>query len=218
VPINCVYRRGMFKFRRLIISPMLPSNYLDMLDEMRAIAQTGINYAKSPYDLKQYQRLLELASGQYAEITGLDKPEIIKRFSAELGYITPKVGVQGLIFDKEGKLLLEKRADDGLYGLPGGWMDTGESPEMTIVREIMEETGLTVEVDKLIGFYTRLPGEWGQPHTTVHISYFCRLIGGTISISHESLEVGFFDPLTITDWHKDHRKLAMDGVAHYNWK
>jgi hypothetical protein len=46
---------------------MMPHNYLDMLDEMRAISQTGINYAKSPYDLKQYQRLLELASEQYSE-------------------------------------------------------------------------------------------------------------------------------------------------------
>jgi 8-oxo-dGTP pyrophosphatase MutT (NUDIX family) len=194
---------------------MLPTHYLDMLDEMRAIAQTGINYAKSPYDLNQYKRLLELASGQYAEITGLDKPEIIKRFSAELGYITPKVGIQCILFNHEGKLLLEKRADDGLYGLPGGWVDPGESPEMTAVREMMEETGLTIIVDKLIGFYTRLPGEWAQPHTTVHISYLCKFISGSISISHESLEMAFFDPDTITNWHKDHQKMAADGMAHY---
>lgn len=197
---------------------MLPSNYLDMLDEMRAIAQTGINYARSPYDLKQYQRLLELASGQYAEISGLDKPEIIKRFSAELGYVTPKVGVQGILFNEEGKLLLERRADDGLYGLPGGWVDAGESPEMTVVRELMEEAGLQVEVDELIGFYTRLPGEWAQPHTTLHISYFCRFIGGTVTISHESLEVGFFDPASITNWHKDHEKMVADAIAFHHKK
>ena len=194
---------------------MIPHNYLDMLDEMRAIAQTGINYAKSPYDLKQYQRLLELASEQYAEITGLEKEEIIRRFSAELGYITPKLGVQCVLFNAKGEILLEKRADDKLYGLPGGWVDTCETPEMAIIREMKEETGLNVTVEKLTGFYTRLPGEYAQPHTSVHISYLCNTRDIDITISHESLEIAYFDPLTITNWHKDHGKMAMDALNFY---
>lgn len=183
-----------------------------MLDEVRAIAQTGINYARSPCDLQQYKRLLELASGKYADITGLDKEVIIRRFSAELGYITPKIGVACALFDSEGKLLLERRADDALYGLPAGWVDNGETPEMAIVRELKEETGLDVEVEKILGFYTRLPGQYTQPHTSVHILYSCKLIGGELTISHESLELGYYDPLTITEWHKDHGLQAMDAI------
>ena len=183
-----------------------------MLDEVRAIAQTGINYARSPYDLQQYKRLLELASMKYADITGLDKDVIIQRFSADLGYITPKIGVQCALFNSEGKLLLERRSDDALYGLPAGWVDNGETPEMAIVRELKEETGLTIEVEKMLGFYTRLPGQHAQPHTSVHILYGCKLVGGELTISHESLELGYYDPLTITEWHKDHGIQAMDAL------
>jgi 8-oxo-dGTP pyrophosphatase MutT (NUDIX family) len=190
----------------------MPLNYLDMLDEVRAIAQTGINYARSPYDLQQYKRLLELASMKYADITGLDKDVIIQRFSADLGYITPKIGVQCALFNSEGKLLLERRSDDALYGLPAGWVDNGETPEMAIVRELKEETGLTIEVEKMLGFYTRLPGQHAQPHTSVHILYGCKLVGGELTISHESLELGYYDPLTITEWHKDHGIQAMDAL------
>jgi ADP-ribose pyrophosphatase YjhB (NUDIX family) len=190
----------------------MPLNYLDMLDEVRAIAQTGINYARSPYDLQQYRRLLELASGKYAEITGLYQEEIVMRFKKELGYITAKVGVQCALFNADGKMLLEKRVDDQLFGLPGGWVDTGETPEIAIVRELMEETGLKIRVESLLGFYTRLPGDYAQPHTSVHILYACTALAGEIALSHESLELGYFNPLTITNWHKDHGTQALDAL------
>jgi mutator protein MutT len=193
----------------------MPKNYLNMLDEVRAIAQTGLNFVKSPYDFAQYTRLLELASEQYAEITGLSTPAIVERFGRELGYITPKVGVQCALFDETGKILLEHRADDQLWGLPGGWVDTGETPETAIVREMQEEAALIVAVDRLAGFYTRLPGEYAQPHTSVHIVYLCRYISGSITLSHESLAIGFYDPETITNWHKDHGVITYDVMRQF---
>ena len=183
-----------------------------MLDEVRAIAQTGLNYVKNPYDEAQYSRLLELASAQYAEIADLPTQTIIDRFRKDLGYITPKVGVQCILFNNAGQLLLEHRHDDNLWGLPGGWVDTGETPEMAIVREMKEEADLEVVVEQLAGFYTRLPGEWDQPHTSVHIAYLCKYISGTILISHESLEIAYYDPAEITNWHKDHGIIAEDAV------
>ena len=193
----------------------MQKNYLDMLDEVRAIAQTGINYVKSPYDLAQYTRLLELTSEKYAEITGLSTQTILDRFSKELGYITPKVGVQCVLFNKVGHILLEHRADDELWGLPGGWVDTGETPEMAVLRELQEEAQLFVKVEKLAGFYTRLPGQYAQPHTSVHISYLCSYVSGNIVRSHESLELGFYDPFTITNWHKDHGIMVFDAVPFF---
>lgn len=186
-----------------------------MLDEVRAIAQTGLNYVKSPYDEAQYSRLVELASEKYAEITGLETQEIKARFARDLGYITPKVGVQCALLDNEGKILLEHRNDDKLWGIPGGWVDVGETPEMAVVREMQEEAGIVIEVEKLGGFYTRLPGEWDQPHTSVHIVYLCRYISGEVRISHESLAMEFKDPATITNWHKDHGIIAADMIRLY---
>jgi hypothetical protein len=105
---------------------MAQKNYLDLLDELRAIAQLGLNYSKDPFELERYNKLLQLAANSYSEITGLSAAEIRGRFNQELGYITPKIGVNGVLFNNEGLLLLERRADDLLWGIPSGWVDVGE--------------------------------------------------------------------------------------------
>ncbi|MBV9230146.1 MAG: HAD-IIA family hydrolase [Chloroflexi bacterium] len=65
-----------------------------------------------------------------------------------------EAGVAAVIFDGEGRVLLGKRADNGLWGLPSGHMERGETIEEAVVREIREETGLHVKVVKLIGLYS----------------------------------------------------------------
>lgn len=186
----------------------MKKNYLDLLDQLRSIAQLGINYSKDPYDLERYHRLMGLACSEYSEVTGLEPASIRERFSRELGYITPKLGVQGALFDADGKLLLEQRKDDALWGLPSGWVEAGEGPETALTREFQEEAGLRVEPVKVIGFYTRLPGEYQQPHSSVHILYLCGYLGGSLRKSHESLDMTYTDPAAIRHWHKDHRVQA----------
>jgi ADP-ribose pyrophosphatase YjhB (NUDIX family) len=186
----------------------MQKNYLDLLDQLRSIAQLGLNYSKDPYDLERYHRLMALACAEYSELTGLEPDSIRERFSRELGYITPKLGVQGALFDAEGKLLLEQRKDDSLWGLPSGWVEAGEGPETALVREFREEAALEVEPVKMLGFYTRLPGEYRQPHSSVHVLYLCRYISGSLRKSHESLDMVYKDPAAIRHWHKDHRVQA----------
>jgi 8-oxo-dGTP pyrophosphatase MutT (NUDIX family) len=112
--------------------------------------------------------------------------------------------VQGALFNAEGKILLEQRVDDALWGLPAGWVEAGERPETAIAREFREETGFIVEPIAIIGFNSRLPGDFGQPHTSVHILYLCKFLGGQLQISHESLQMTWSDPSTIQHWHMDH--------------
>ena len=194
---------------------VMQKNYLDLLDEVSSIARLGLNYTKDPYDLERYRKLLDLAAGGYAAITGLERPAIKARFTRELGYITPKIGVQGALFDETGRLLLERRRDDGCWGLPAGWVEAGETPAEALVREFLEETGLEVEPVALLGLYTRLPGEYAQPHTSIHPVYLCRYIGGTLQVSHESLAMEYHDPATITEWHKDHGLQAEAAVKYW---
>ena len=184
---------------------------LDFLDKLRAIAQNGLYYAKDPFDRERYTQLMDLATAGYAEYTDLPSTEIKERFARELGYITAKVGVQGVVINSAGEMLLEKRKDDGLWGLPSGWLDVGERPQEALAREFMEEAQLRVKVGELLGVYSRLPGEFSQPHTSVHLLYYCLLVGGQIQISHESLEMKFVDHKTITTWHKDHKQQAEVG-------
>ena len=185
---------------------------LDLLDEIRAIAQTGVNYTPNVYDVQRYDRILSLVSKEYAALSGLPSAEIKARFAKDLGYNTPKLGVQCALFDDKGKILLEHRRDDRLWGLPGGWVEVSESLESAIKREILEETSLIVEEMEMAGFTNRLPGEYDQPHASVHVLYFCTRWSGELRISHESLAMEFRDPAEILEWHRDHGKQAVKAL------
>ena len=80
----------------------------------------------------------------------------------------------------------------------------------------MEEANLVIEPVEIIKFITRLPGEFNQPHTSIHILYYCKYISGDIKKSHESLELSYKDHTAITDWHKDHQWQAEEASRYYD--
>lgn len=98
-----------------------------------------------------------------------------------------------LIFDDAGRVLLIREGyARRRYGLPGGALDAGETPEEAIVREVREETGLDADVGPLVGMYTlRNP-----QHTLVCFAFRCEIGGGKPEIpgTGEITEVGWFDP------------------------
>ena len=104
-------------------------NVLELLDEIRSIAQLGLCYVDNDYDRLRYEKLLELSSFEYSNISGMDEKIIIERFRNEVGYITPKVGVNGVVFNEDGQILLERRVDDKSWAIPGGWAEVGQSPQ-----------------------------------------------------------------------------------------
>ena len=137
----------------------------------------------------------------------------MEKFRKELGYITPKIGVNGILFDENYNVLLERRADDKLWGIPGGWAENGESPQASVKRELFEETGYDVEVVDIIDIFTRLPGTYGQPHTSYHVLFLCKIIGGSLKVSDESIEVGFHNINDITKWHRDHFHMVQKAYS-----
>ena len=108
-------------------------------------------------------------------------------------------GTGAVIFDDEGNVLLEKRADNGFWGLPGGGMNPGESVEEAAVREVLEETGLSVTVRRLVGIYsdpTRYsivvyPGDHAVQHVTA--LFECVRKSGELRISNESTDLRYFN-------------------------
>ena len=85
---------------------------LTLLDELRAIAQTGLRYATDPYDRERCTRLLDLATRGYAEALDLPEPEVRERLARDLGYVSAKVGADAAIFDADGRMLVVLRTDD----------------------------------------------------------------------------------------------------------
>jgi 8-oxo-dGTP pyrophosphatase MutT (NUDIX family) len=72
----------------------------------------------------------------------------------------PPDGVQVVVTDSEGRVLLQKREDFRLWSLPGGKIEPGETPEVAATRELLEETGFAITLTRCVGFYWRpdMPG------------------------------------------------------------
>jgi 8-oxo-dGTP diphosphatase len=98
-----------------------------------------------------------------------------------------RVGVYAVIFDEE-RVLLAHRRDIDWWNLPGGGMEAGETVEEAIRREVREETSLDVEVEYLVGVYSK------PQKQEVVLTFRCRVIGGKLSTTEESRECRFFPP------------------------
>jgi ADP-ribose pyrophosphatase YjhB (NUDIX family) len=109
--------------------------------------------------------------------------------------ITPKIGAGGLVFDAEGRLLLCERADGQGWCIPGGVSDADEAPGRTAVREVFEEVGLEVEIDRLLGIYSaRAP-----VGRIVVFEYLMRRVGGEPRQTDETLAWGWFHEHALPD-------------------
>ena len=110
-----------------------------------------------------------------------------------------RVGVGVFVLDDQGKILMEKRSDCGLWGLAGGRIEPGESAAEAAIREVKEETGFKVRITRLIGVYSE-PSERivtyldnGDVVQLVDIVLEGRIVGGHMSCSPESEEIRFFE-------------------------
>lgn len=121
----------------------------------------------------------------------IDKP---RRTCPSCGYIhftDPKVGV-GVLVVADQKVLLVRRAMDpeqGKWSIPAGFLDRGEDPKVTAVREAWEETNLEVSIEALVDVFYNPPEEGGA---SVFILYRANLIGGKAKAGDDADAVGFF--------------------------
>ena len=101
-----------------------------------------------------------------------------------------------VIVNDGGELLLQRRKDNDYWSLPGGVMELGESIAQTIVREVREETGLEVELTRLVGIYSDprhvIAYTNGEVRQQFSICFACRVVGGELHHSDESSDIGFF--------------------------
>ena len=109
-----------------------------------------------------------------------------------------RIGVGIVIRNVDGSVLLERRSDNDLWGLPGGRIEPGESILQTALREAKEETGLTVTVVRLLGVYSgpeeRIVTFPDGVVQLVDILLEAHIVTGELACSSESSELQFFHP------------------------
>jgi ADP-ribose pyrophosphatase YjhB (NUDIX family) len=110
--------------------------------------------------------------------------------------VTPKVGCDTFVTNDRNEVCLVRRADNGLWAMPGGYQDLGETPAECARREFVEETGLEIQITELVGLFSSLRydsttnvnrgRELTQPLFRGHV------VGGRERPSEETSEVGWF--------------------------
>jgi len=110
--------------------------------------------------------------------------------------ITPLVGCDIFVINKEGEILLIKRTDNGRWAMPGGCNDLGETPSECAIRECKEETGFDVKLLSLMGVWSSLNYEYvyypWKENEFVHLVFEAEIIGGKATVSSESDEIKWF--------------------------
>lgn len=97
------------------------------------------------------------------------------------------IGVFGMIFDEQNRILLCHRRDYDLWNLPSGGLESREPPWEGVKREVKEETGFDVEVIKLIGIYSK------RDHDDLALSFLCKIIGGKATLNNEADKIEYFE-------------------------
>lgn len=113
-------------------------------------------------------------------------------------------GVAALIHDAEGRILLQRRSDDGSWSLPAGAVDPGERPAEALIREVYEETGLKVIPEQLIGVFSGPGFLHVYPNDdrleVFNVVFLCRTVGGMLEARDgEAAELCYMLPADLPD-------------------
>ena len=124
----------------------------------------------------------------------------------------PALTVDAVII-KDGKIVLIKRKEEpfqGQYALPGGFVEYGETVEAALRREVLEETGLIVEVSSLIGIYSD-PRRDPRGHV-VSAAYAAVIVSGTLASGSDAAEVHFWGITNLPPLAFDHAQIIQDAL------
>ena len=166
--------------------------WLDWAIELQALAQAGIHYSKDAFDTERYLRIREIATEIISKNPEMPPEKTKDLFCCETGYQTPKIDTRAAIF-KDGKILFVQEKN-GSWSLPGGWCDVGLSVRENIIKEVKEEAGLDVVVEKVIAVQDR------ERHNTptyawriCKIFLQCAVDGGEFLENIETISSAWFD-------------------------
>ncbi len=150
---------------------------LDWAIELQALAQAGLAYTKDPFDQERFERIRTIATEILAVQSPLPSLKLRELFATESGYPTPKLDTRAAIFSENKILLVQEK--NGLWSLPGGWVDFDQSIKENTVKETLEETGLQVKPAKVIAIQDRNKHNLPRyAYSVCKVFVECELLGG----------------------------------------
>lgn len=195
--------------------------WLDWAVELQALAQAGLFYSKDIYDIERFQRIREIAAEMLISPTGLPRDRILDLFCSETGYQTPKLDTRAAVFQQDKILLVQEK--DGLWSLPGGWVDMNLSVGESAVKEVKEEAGLDVRADFIIAVQDRKKHNPElHAYNITKVFFLCTLLGGSFQPNSETIASGYFPledlpPLALNKTTAAQIQMCFDAYHAENW-
>lgn len=171
----------------------MEKDILKIARRIQSIAQAGLHYSENAFDTQRYEELREISVTLASLVTETGVTRIRDLFTFENGFQTPKVDVRAVVL-KEGRILLSRERSDGRFSIPGGFADINYTPSQVAVKEVLEETGLNVTVNRLLAVIDT--DRHNFPPLEFHyykLVILCDLAGGALRDNVETTEAGFFD-------------------------
>jgi 8-oxo-dGTP pyrophosphatase MutT (NUDIX family) len=168
-------------------------------DELRAIASLGLQYAQTNYDRDRYERTLAIGMRLLSKLEAKPFELFMDEFRRDNWLHISPASVAEAFVQRDDKVLLIRRKDNGLWALPGGLTDVGETLAQCAVRELWEETGLRGKAQRLLAvFDNRLWNGYIKAQLFGSVFYVAE-IDGIPTISAETLDVEFFSEEGLPD-------------------
>lgn len=164
-----------------------------VLAKLKALVNTSLHYSKDVYDRERLEEMKQLLLEMSQEVTHYPQEVLEDFFTADLGYVTPKVDVRAVVFNDANHLLLVKEKAEGEWALPGGWADVGYSPSEIARKEVLEESGLDVTPTCLFKLVDKAKHPYPKSLNYVYkIFFYCVAHHFEIKPGLETSDVKFF--------------------------
>lgn len=193
---------------------MVQNEILELAKLLIATSEKGLIYSDTPFHVERYSLVKEIGIKLLDIISNIKEKELEKIFIKENGYPTPKLDVRAVV-PKGNSLLFVKEKDNGLWSLPGGWIEVGETIKGCIEKEVKEESGYIVTPKRILGVYDRERDKETIPSLfhvlTIYVYCEIQTYEGSAMNDFETVDCGFFDIDNLPE-------LSLDRVSKLNIK
>lgn len=169
---------------------MNASDFVKYLQRMIAVTDTGLTFTKDPFDRERYEDLRSLLSEMLNQVSDLDADEVAELLKPTSAYATPLMDVRAWIVEDE-KICLVRGQGENDWALPGGFGEVGYSPTENILKEIEEETGFKVKVERLLAVFDTNRFQL-QSNQYAKFVFECKFLDGQFQENQEIADLQFF--------------------------
>ena len=166
-------------------------NLVNWAMKLQSLAQAGLTYGKDRFDLERYQEIRTISAEMMSWKSDMPLKKVKSLFCNEIGYQTPKIATRAAIFKNQKILLVQE--NDGTWSIPGGWCEVNLSVKENCIKEVKEEAGIDIEVEKVIALHSLSKHSSKEyQYGVLEIFFLCKPKEGHFEQNIETIDSKYF--------------------------